>query len=60
MVYWLENIFNYLYPAMPIFSRPARHRSRSGEAGGRYLIDSAFSGKPDFAVAIYENSHGLL
>jgi hypothetical protein len=56
---------------MAIFSRPARHlparalqwqagRSRSGEAGGRYLIDSAFSGKPDFAVAIYENIHDLL
>jgi len=32
-----EWVDNYLYPAMAIFSRPARHRSRSGEAGGRYL-----------------------
>jgi hypothetical protein len=54
MVYLLEKgVDIYLYPAVPIFSRPARHCSRSGEAGGRYLL--AWED-----VVKYENTHDLL
>jgi hypothetical protein len=40
MVLITVRVDNYLYPLIPIFSRPARHRSRSGEAGGRCLLAS--------------------
>jgi hypothetical protein len=61
MVSWLEKA--YILTSMrpcPFSQGLPAVASRSGEAGGRYLIDSAFSGKPDFAVVKYENSHDLL
>ena len=45
---------------MAVFERPARHRSRSGEAGGRYLSQGIGHGRIEVIIYPFSNQYTIV